>query len=262
MALIKCPECGKEISDKAKVCIQCGYPIAETMGMETNNVDEELVLEPISDWNSEDNILLDCKRGKYIKIEDGILEIKMGLGGYIKDYIYNFSLQYYAVSMGYSVGLSILNESKGFYTGVLDFTTRKNVTEFNRFRDIMKKKNLFQNRSRFDEIYKRTETEKRIAEEKRQAYSAQQHEIRIKQQEQDMVRQQQQLMKQQEKVIRNMAKCPRCGSTSISYDTKKLSVGRAIVGDAVAGPTGAILGGLSSKKGYGVCLKCGKRWKL
>lgn len=27
MALIKCPECGKEISDKAKNCIQCGYPI-------------------------------------------------------------------------------------------------------------------------------------------------------------------------------------------------------------------------------------------
>lgn len=29
MALIKCPECGKEISDKAKACIHCGYPLAE-----------------------------------------------------------------------------------------------------------------------------------------------------------------------------------------------------------------------------------------
>lgn len=28
MALIKCPECGKEISDKAKKCIHCGCPIA------------------------------------------------------------------------------------------------------------------------------------------------------------------------------------------------------------------------------------------
>lgn len=27
MALIKCPECGKEISDKADKCIHCGYPI-------------------------------------------------------------------------------------------------------------------------------------------------------------------------------------------------------------------------------------------
>ena len=27
MALIKCPECGKEISDKASNCPSCGYPI-------------------------------------------------------------------------------------------------------------------------------------------------------------------------------------------------------------------------------------------
>ena len=27
MALIKCPECGKEISDKSKACIHCGYPL-------------------------------------------------------------------------------------------------------------------------------------------------------------------------------------------------------------------------------------------
>lgn len=29
MALIKCPECGKEVSDKAKSCIHCGYPLDE-----------------------------------------------------------------------------------------------------------------------------------------------------------------------------------------------------------------------------------------
>ncbi len=29
MALIKCPECGKEMSSLAKVCINCGCPIAE-----------------------------------------------------------------------------------------------------------------------------------------------------------------------------------------------------------------------------------------
>ena len=29
MALIKCPECGKDISDKSKTCINCGYPISE-----------------------------------------------------------------------------------------------------------------------------------------------------------------------------------------------------------------------------------------
>lgn len=27
MALISCPECGKEVSDKARTCIHCGYPL-------------------------------------------------------------------------------------------------------------------------------------------------------------------------------------------------------------------------------------------
>ena len=30
MALIKCPECGKQISDKAPACIHCGYPLNES----------------------------------------------------------------------------------------------------------------------------------------------------------------------------------------------------------------------------------------
>ena len=51
MAIIKCPECGKEISDKAAVCIYCGYPINETTNSElpgnsaANN--DEQALNPI-----------------------------------------------------------------------------------------------------------------------------------------------------------------------------------------------------------------------
>lgn len=80
--------------------------------------------------------------------------------------------------------------------------------------------------------------------------------------QQQFEKRQQRLVKEQEKIYKKMAKCPRCGSTSLSYDTKKLSIGRALVGGVIAGETGAIMGGLSSKKGYAVCLKCGKRWKL
>ena len=32
MALIKCPECGKEISDRAEACPNCAYPIAQLSG--------------------------------------------------------------------------------------------------------------------------------------------------------------------------------------------------------------------------------------
>ena len=37
MALIKCPECGGQVSDKADVCIHCGYPI--------KNIDNTLIRE-------------------------------------------------------------------------------------------------------------------------------------------------------------------------------------------------------------------------
>ena len=37
MALIVCPECGKEISDKAPACIHCGYPLNY---MDSNKVSE------------------------------------------------------------------------------------------------------------------------------------------------------------------------------------------------------------------------------
>lgn len=35
MALIKCPECGKDVSDKAEVCIHCGYPMRQVISSST-----------------------------------------------------------------------------------------------------------------------------------------------------------------------------------------------------------------------------------
>lgn len=35
MALINCPECGKQISDKAPACIHCGYPIQTEQAVST-----------------------------------------------------------------------------------------------------------------------------------------------------------------------------------------------------------------------------------
>lgn len=42
MALIKCPECNKEISDKSPQCIHCGYPISETITQ--NRTDERICI--------------------------------------------------------------------------------------------------------------------------------------------------------------------------------------------------------------------------
>lgn len=44
MSLIKCPECGREISDKAVSCPGCGYPFAEFTSLEKRR--EEYLLCP------------------------------------------------------------------------------------------------------------------------------------------------------------------------------------------------------------------------
>ena len=37
MALIQCPECGKEISDTTDKCPHCGYPLMKIQNEEKNN---------------------------------------------------------------------------------------------------------------------------------------------------------------------------------------------------------------------------------
>ncbi len=37
MALIKCPECGRDVSDKADDCIHCGFPLTQTIGHSTEH---------------------------------------------------------------------------------------------------------------------------------------------------------------------------------------------------------------------------------
>jgi hypothetical protein len=62
MALINCPECSKEISDKASTCIGCGCPVGNlkqsSILKEHNNISKEgLTMSPISEhnFNSEEN---------------------------------------------------------------------------------------------------------------------------------------------------------------------------------------------------------------
>lgn len=52
MALIKCPECGKEISDKANSCPNCGCPSSEFNKPQTD-IDREIILSGSNDKNTE-----------------------------------------------------------------------------------------------------------------------------------------------------------------------------------------------------------------
>lgn len=65
MSLIKCPECGKEISDKAKHCVHCGYPLEELK--QCNGIQYAL----------SDTVCPICKSGKHILVNNCMDGCKM-----------------------------------------------------------------------------------------------------------------------------------------------------------------------------------------
>lgn len=58
------------------------------------------------------------------------------------------------------------------------------------------------------------------------------------------------------------ARCPRCGSVSISGQKKGYDVGAGCCGTILVGPIGLILGLCGSNKMYAHCLKCGYKWRI
>lgn len=71
--------------------------------------------------------------------------------------------------------------------------------------------------------------------------------------------QQEQLRLQQEQ-MGAMARCPRCGSTSLSGNKKGFGIGKAVVGAWALGPIGLVAGNMGAKKVRITCMKCGKKY--
>ena len=83
------------------------------------------------------------------------------------------------------------------------------------------------------------------------------------------LQQQNEQLKMQQKQFNSMAKCPRCGSTSLSgqkkgYGVVKGGLGALALG-AMTGGVGAIIGlgagNIGRKKVIVTCMNCGKRFK-
>ncbi len=61
MALINCPECGKEISDKSKQCIHCGFPLEDYL---QKNIMYDMVLKAIG-INPSLSLTITCLESSY-----------------------------------------------------------------------------------------------------------------------------------------------------------------------------------------------------
>lgn len=228
MALINCPECGKEVSDKAGACPNCGYPIQLT---DSNPICEKNI-NPIvvtmgymrkTIESTENEVVLTSmlKKKTVIPVSD-IVEIKFCKSTFAV-------LGFLTICTRAGGGQSVKTEK--------DASIDANSILFNKplnstFEEIASSLShqLNVTLSLLDNSYK--------AEAKYQ-YN-----------------------REQELKRNHAVYCPKCKSENVTYVDKKLSIGRAITGAVIAGQAGAILGGQSSKKGYCKCLNCGNTWKV
>lgn len=90
MALINCPECGKQVSDKSNVCIHCGYPFEFCNDLQikkiqlkthqipftlecfdsTRTVSSRYVINDINYHIADENILIDVEGRKTYQRQD------------------------------------------------------------------------------------------------------------------------------------------------------------------------------------------------
>ena len=159
MALIKCTECGKEISDKAKVCINCGCPVEYSIEIKEEVIDEV-------EYDESENIRIEYNNGSFIEIKNGYMTIYNPILGIVTDVIENFVLDYYDIIMGMTIGFSIYNINNTYFTGVVDVNIKKDIREkFDKLKEILFKHNCFLDRKRFDALYKLPKEVKIIHEE-------------------------------------------------------------------------------------------------
>jgi predicted RNA-binding Zn-ribbon protein involved in translation (DUF1610 family) len=59
----------------------------------------------------------------------------------------------------------------------------------------------------------------------------------------------------------NVARCPKCGSTSITANKKGFSLAKGALGVATVGAYGVLAAGHGKNKVLVTCLNCGKQWK-
>lgn len=85
----------------------------------------------------------------------------------------------------------------------------------------------------------------------------------------DMVRlqqaqiiQQQRQLDEQRRQFDAQAKCPKCGSTSLSGGKQGFGVGKAVAGAVLLGGVGLLAGGIGANKTVITCMNCGYKFKL
>lgn len=68
--------------------------------------------------------------------------------------------------------------------------------------------------------------------------------------------------KVRQQIVPTAPACAKCGSTSITYNKKGFSGGKAIIGAVAFAGVGLLAGLIGSNKIRATCIKCGNSWHV
>ena len=80
--------------------------------------------------------------------------------------------------------------------------------------------------------------------------------------QQAQIIQQQRQLDEQRRQFDAQAKCPKCGSTSLSGAKQGFGLSKAVAGAVLIGGVGLLAGGIGANKTVVTCLNCGYKFKL
>ncbi|MFD1402869.1 double zinc ribbon domain-containing protein [Robinsoniella peoriensis] len=222
MALVKCPECGKGISNKAKACPNCGYPL-ET---------EESIISIVPE--GETNIEYNCPYCNAAVNEND--EYCDDCGMRITPYIEK------NIQMNKKLCIYCKSELNGSHICTVcgkESPDPENLKEDMMYCPECGELNKIGSFSciHCGRKYKVSELSTCILKTNAPEVIMSKH-------------------------VDNLARCPKCGSTSLSGNKKGFGIGKAIAGAYLAGPLGLMAGNIGAKKIWVTCMKCGKRFKI
>lgn len=258
MVLIKCPECGKEISNKSSACVACGCPMVEILTMLTEEPTVDLKQKPIGN-----NIA-------NVNLKDLMAEVNFHKGSAI--------LKLNKITgKSFEECKEVLDKPfEDYISQHIDIQEIMKDTEYSKVRSIemLRTKtglSLAECKLIFDEPYKNLvkphlspikNTTIKDIEYKRKCNSC--GHIFLSSKNICTSCNSINTTKWQEpntfQPVSNELKCPRCGSIQITSKTKGFGLGKAAVGGLLLGPVGLLGGVIGSKKVKVVCLNCGKEW--
>lgn len=172
MALIKCPECGNDISDKADICPKCGCPSSVWRNIQDINTEEKVVENPTKTVNFSRDFYIECGKNTRIETRNGVMKIITPIMGELSDEIGNFTLEYFAISMRFNVGMCIYNRKMGYTSGIFDVVAKGDKLELLKaFKNEMERNGLFSGRSRAEMLYKQNDEDKKLEDDRLKSIS-------------------------------------------------------------------------------------------